>query len=70
MSQFTIGQYYTELEKIVHFGGTKKETAIIATFFNKLNEASIAQSYLFNSFMLKNSCNSEIIYLSIMIPSR
>lgn len=38
MSQFSIKEYYSELEKIIHFGGTKKETAIRNAFYNLLNE--------------------------------
>lgn len=38
MSQFSIKQYQSEVEKIIHFGGTKKETAIRNAFYNLLNE--------------------------------
>ncbi len=38
MSEFSIKQYQNELEKIIHFGGTKKETAIRNAFYNLLNE--------------------------------
>lgn len=38
MSLFSIQQYYSELEKIIHFGGTKNETAIRNAFYNLLNE--------------------------------
>ena len=30
--------YHTELERIIHYGGTKKETAIRTAFFNLLND--------------------------------
>lgn len=38
MSLYAIQQYHAEVEKIVHFGGTKKETAIRNAFYNLLNE--------------------------------
>lgn len=38
MSEFSIKQYHSEVEKIIHFGGTKKETAIRNAFYNLLNE--------------------------------
>jgi predicted helicase len=38
MSIYAIQQYYKELEKIIHYGGTKKETAIRNSFYNLLNE--------------------------------
>ncbi|HEY0057025.1 MAG TPA: type ISP restriction/modification enzyme [Pedobacter sp.] len=38
MSLYSIRQYISEIEKIIHFGGTKKETAIRNAFYNLLNE--------------------------------
>jgi predicted helicase len=38
MSLHSIHNYHLELEKIIHFGGTKKETAIRNAFYNLLNE--------------------------------
>ena len=38
MSIHSIQQYQNEVEKIIHFGGTKKETAIRNAFYNLLNE--------------------------------
>jgi predicted helicase len=38
MSIHAINQYQSEVEKIIHFGGTKKETAIRNAFYNLLNE--------------------------------
>jgi predicted helicase len=38
MSIHSIHQYQNEVEKIIHFGGTKKETAIRNAFYNLLNE--------------------------------
>jgi len=38
MSIPAVNNYYLELEKIIHFGGSKKETAIRSSFYNLLNE--------------------------------
>lgn len=38
MSIHSIKQYQSEVEKIIHFGGTKKETTIRVAFFNLLND--------------------------------
>ena len=38
MSEFAIKQYQNEVEKIIHFVGTKKETAIRNAFYNLLND--------------------------------
>jgi predicted helicase len=35
---YAIQRYYTEVEKIIHFGGTKKETAIRTAFYSLLND--------------------------------
>lgn len=38
MSIHSINQYHSEVEKIIHFGGTKKETAIRNAFYHLLHE--------------------------------
>jgi hypothetical protein len=38
MSVYAIRNYHRELEKIIHFGGTKKETAIRNAFYTLLNQ--------------------------------
>lgn len=38
MSTFSIQTYYRELEKTIHYGGSKKETAIRNAFYYLLNE--------------------------------
>jgi len=43
MSQFSIHQYLSEVEKIIHDGGTKKEIAIQTAFYNLLNEYAKAK---------------------------
>jgi predicted helicase len=46
MSEFLIKQYQNELEKIIHFGGTKKETAIRNAFYNLINEYAKARGLM------------------------
>jgi len=46
MSQFSINQYLSEVEKIIHYGGTKKETAIRTAFYNLLNEYAKAKGLM------------------------
>jgi hypothetical protein len=38
MSQYAIREYRNEVEKIIHYGGTKKETAIRNAFYVLLNK--------------------------------
>ena len=38
MSVYAIQKYHKELEKIIHYGGSKKETAIRNAFYFLLNE--------------------------------
>jgi predicted helicase len=38
MSIQAINNYYLELEKMIHYGGSKKETAIRSSFYNLLNQ--------------------------------
>ncbi len=38
MSLYSINNYYNELEKTIHFGGSRKETAIRSPFYNLLND--------------------------------
>jgi len=38
MSKFLISQYQAEVEKIIHYGGSRKETSIRIAFQNLLNE--------------------------------
>ena len=46
MSEYSIKQYQSELEKIIHFGGTNKETAIRNAFYNLLNEYAKAKGLM------------------------
>ena len=38
MSKWLISQYYSEVEKIIQYGGSRKETSIRTAFQNLLNE--------------------------------
>lgn len=46
MSLYSIKQYRAEVEKIIHFGGTKKETAIRSAFYSLLNEYAKAKGLM------------------------
>lgn len=46
MSLYSIKQYRDEVEKIIHYGGTKKETAIRSAFYNLLNEYAKAKGLM------------------------
>jgi predicted helicase len=46
MSEFSIRQYQNEVERIIHFGGTRKETAIRNAFYNLLNEYAKAKGLM------------------------
>ena len=46
MSQFSIKEYLSEVEKIIHYGGTKKETAIRNAFYALLNEYAKAKGLM------------------------
>ena len=39
MSKWLISQYYSEVEKIIQYGGSRKETSIRTAFQNLLNES-------------------------------
>ena len=38
MSLYAIKEYHNEVEKIIHYGGSKKETAIRNAFYTLLNK--------------------------------
>lgn len=46
MSLYSIKQYRDEVEKIIHYGGTKKETAIRTAFYTLLNEYAKAKGLM------------------------
>jgi len=46
MSKFLVSQYHQEVEKLIQYGGTKKETAIRSAFQNLLNGYCKPKDYL------------------------
>ena len=46
MSKFLVAQYHQEVEKLIQYGGTTKETAIRSAFQNLLNEYCKPKDYL------------------------
>ncbi|WP_413467081.1 type ISP restriction/modification enzyme [Pleurocapsa sp. FMAR1] len=46
MSKFLVAQYHQEVEKLIQYGGTIKETAIRSAFQNLLNEYCKPKDYL------------------------
>src|SRR2546423_1524536 len=46
MSVHLINKYYSEVEKVVRFGGSSKETAVRNSFFNLLNEYAAQKDLL------------------------
>ena len=38
MTIHAVKEYYAKVEKMIHFGGTKKETAIRNAFYTLLNQ--------------------------------
>lgn len=46
MSKWLISQYYSEVEKIIQYGGSRKETSIRTAFQNLLNEYCKAKDFL------------------------
>ena len=46
MSKWLISQYYSEVEKIIQYGGSRKETSIRTAFQNLLNEYCKARDFL------------------------
>jgi hypothetical protein len=46
MSRLLIQQYYSEVDKIIQFGGSKKETSLRVAFQNLLNEYCKTRDFL------------------------
>jgi predicted helicase len=46
MSVYAIQQYHKELQKIIHYGGTKKDTAIRNAFYNLLNDYAYSKDLM------------------------
>ncbi|MHB1179170.1 MAG: hypothetical protein ACYCZO_12660, partial [Daejeonella sp.] len=59
MSTHSIHLYQNEVEKIIHFGGTKKETAIRNAFYNLLNEYAKAKGLMIVTEVSIKATNSN-----------
>jgi len=59
MSLFSINQYQKEVENIIHYGGTKKETAIRTAFHNLLNEYAKAKGLILVTEVTIKATNSN-----------
>ena len=63
MSLYAIKEYRNEVEKIIHYGGTKKETAIRNAFYVLLNKYATFKNFCFSwwSAMPANPWNAYTI---------
>ena len=52
MSLHSLHLYHAEVEKLVRFGGTAKETAIRSAFFNLLNDYARQQGLMMVSELI------------------
>lgn len=59
MSIHSIHQYHNEVEKIIHFGGTKKETAVRNAFYNLLNEYAKSKGLMIVTEVTIKATNSN-----------
>lgn len=59
MSLYSIKEYQQEVEKIIHFGGTKKETAIRNAFYNLLNDYAKAKGLMIVTEVSIKATNSN-----------
>ena len=62
MSKLLISQYHTELEKIIRFGGSRKETSIRVAFQNLLNEYCKPRDFLLIPELDYKLPNGKIVY--------
>ncbi|MDH6085449.1 N-6 DNA methylase [Chrysosporum ovalisporum TAC611] len=62
MSRLLISQYHTELEKIIQFGGSRKETSIRGAFQNLLNEYCKPKDFLLIPELDYKLPNGKVVY--------
>jgi predicted helicase len=62
MSRLIVSQYQTEVEKIIRYGGSRKETAIRTAFQNLLNEYCKARDFLLIPELEYKTRNNKIVY--------
>jgi predicted helicase len=61
MSTHSVKQYQSEVEKIVQFSGTRKETAIRVAFFNLLNEYAKQKGLMMNTEVSIKGTKGKIV---------
>lgn len=61
MSIYSVKQYQSEVEKIIQYGGTKKETAIRNAFYNLLNEYAKQKGLMLIPELSMTSSNRRLI---------
>lgn len=62
MSKLLVRKYQTEVEKIIRYGGSRKETAIRTAFQNLLNEYCKARDFLLIPELEYKTKNNRIVY--------
>lgn len=61
MSKFLIKQYHAEVEKVIQYGGSRKETSIRFAFQNLLNQYCQAREFLLIPELDYKTLNGKII---------
>jgi predicted helicase len=62
MSRLLVSQYQAEVEKIIRYGGSRKETSIRTAFQNLLNEYCKARDFLLIPELEYKTRNNKIVY--------
>ncbi len=62
MSRLLVSQYQTEVEKIIRYGGSRKETAIRTAFQNLLNEYCKTRDFLLIPELEYKTRNNKVVY--------
>lgn len=62
MSRLLISQYHTEVEKIIQYGGSRKETSIRVAFQNLLNEYCKNRDFLLIPELDYKTKSGKIVY--------
>ena len=62
MSRLLIQQYYSEVDKIIQFGGSKKETSLRVAFQNLLNEYCKTRDFLLIPELDYRNKSGKLVY--------
>ncbi|PNW33549.1 UNVERIFIED_CONTAM: DNA methyltransferase [Euhalothece sp. KZN 001] len=62
MSKWLISQYYSEVEKIIQYGGSRKETSIRTAFQNLLNEYCKSRDFLLIPELDYPTASGKVVY--------